>query len=179
MCLKMLAASQWQLAHRDFLISRERKGNHQMSRLLGMICVCAVAVALIAPAANAAPTSIEMQCNPPAAAGSRMCTARASSFPTYKGWAYLEGRSCLAIGAGCDNAYQGWRWDSNRWVAASVPAGDVYVWPFSKDWSWVWSRSSGWVALRSYSPQIRMSCNFSQTNELRVEYYDSTLCRPS
>lgn len=61
-----------------------------------------------------------------------------------------------------------------RWIrSGAVPGGipavhaevtDYYVWPFTQDWSWVWSTSTGWVAVRATEVQSRPDPTWARAN---------------
>ncbi len=151
-----------------------------MRRHRGVTSVFIVAlIAVCAPLAQAAPTSAPITCVPtPADTAIADCTIRAREIASYKGWAHLEGQLCLqSIGISCNPTYEAWRWESNRWVATRIGAGStIYVWPFARGWSWVWTRDTGWVAMQSSYPQIALKCRFTQTSMLIERYYDPQLC---
>lgn len=101
----------------------------------------------------------------------RICAAPASDYPRYSDWGRLVTRfstsplpcefsifpydiddpqpmiACLAMVRQLD----AWRWDGRRWVAADglYPGQRAYVYPYTADWRWVWTKQSGWVAIRA------------------------------
>ena len=40
-----------------------------------------------------------------------------------------------------------YRWTGQGWVAVQLPRGYVYVSPYTGNWRWAWTQSTGWVAV--------------------------------
>jgi len=68
--------------------------------------------------------------------------ARAEVVTSYKGWGWVQQPLGIAV--------PGWSWNSTgqAWSFRSLPSGtQVYLWPWSSDWEWVWTQDSGWLAV--------------------------------
>lgn len=80
----------------------------------------------------------------------------ASDEPSYTGWATIVSRAsagwCAAMGGpDCSaTSVQAWRWSGGRWLGLQLAHGTrVYAWPFGSGWEWVWTPSTGWVAVHA------------------------------
>lgn len=118
-------------------------------------CTATIAMLALVVAALAAPAGAH-------AAGTPICTVSGQASechadgrvllagPNEVGWVYLTLNYC-APGRACTREYMmstlAYRWSSNRWVQASIGEGWVYVYPFSGNWRWVYTSSTGWLAI--------------------------------
>jgi hypothetical protein len=77
---------------------------------------------------------------------------------SYKGWTYLNLNHC-GSGLMCTQVYRmsmsAWSWTGSTWSRASLNNGWVYVYPYTGEWRWAWTQSSGWVAVNSGRFEIR------------------------
>lgn len=76
----------------------------------------------------------------------------------YQGWAYVHVRSsrdtCGTVGP-CGR--QAWRWNGATWTGTFIGwETQVYVYPYSAPWSWVWTQRTGWLAIRTSDLQLRL-----------------------
>lgn len=104
------------------------------------------------------------------------CMSTSDRYPTYKGWAHVNGVACIAmVGASCPTTFDAWRWTSTGWVKTSLAFTypRIYVWPYASGWSWVWTSSTGWVATRSTHVMITYTC----TRATARNAFDPTVCR--
>jgi hypothetical protein len=94
----------------------------------------------------------------PATASADTCTY-ATDRPSYTGWVSLVHPGCQPVRySGTYEWFTAWRWTGSSWQAVSVSEGVVfYVWPFGSGYSWVWSQSTGWLAITSEHVLIRRS----------------------
>lgn len=97
----------------------------------------------------------------------RICAAPATDFPRYAGWGrILDGRTlgtiCGAFTMFPQDADEpqvrcpmpmprpvtSWKWSGSTWSSGTletfIPGAQVYVYPYSGGWRWVWTRDSGW-----------------------------------
>ncbi len=66
--------------------------------------------------------------------------------------------TCMAMGCGTP-AHQAWRWSGSAWQATTIGSGvDVYVYPYSAPWHWIWTQRTGWLAIQNSSLQTGYSC---------------------
>lgn len=103
----------------------------------------------------------------------RLCMAPADDFPGYRGWdgriapvcgrpAYFPpdfgepasdgGVTCMAL----PTSLRGYRYETGRWTSIVDPnppstETELYIYPFTGGWRWVWTRQSGWFAVQSRS----------------------------
>jgi hypothetical protein len=95
------------------------------------------------------------------------CNVRVSTLYTYQGWAHTGlGRYCggampsPGMEAAASRPRAAWRWTGSNWSATTLPAGaQVYVWPYAAGWSWVWTQSSGWLAIQDAELVINPYCS--------------------
>lgn len=68
--------------------------------------------------------------------------------------------ACMAIGLPCSNpTHQAWRWSGTQWQSVRIRGGvDVYVYPYSAPWHWVWTQNTGWLAIHNSSLDTGYSC---------------------
>ena len=80
---------------------------------------------------------------------------------THVGWTYHVPNHCpagqlCAQGGGVDYwTAPAWRWSGSRWVATRLSAGWVYVYPYTGQWRWAWTQSTGWVAVTGSRFEVR------------------------
>lgn len=81
------------------------------------------------------------------------CGVELDTLRTYKGWAHTQ-QVLYCGGAHPGDMYANqsapaWRWGRYGWSSTSLPGGTrVYVWPYAVGWSWVWTSTTGWVAMQ-------------------------------
>jgi hypothetical protein len=66
----------------------------------------------------------------------------------WSGWGYVQGSTCPP-GAYCfwAGGVQAWRWNGS-WSSQLLTNGtQVYIYPYAVGWSWVWTQSTGWLAV--------------------------------
>lgn len=74
------------------------------------------------------------------------------------GWTFLNlnycppGMMCAAVHTSSMNA---WRWTGSAWTRTSLAGGWVYVYPYTGQWRWAWTQSTGWVAVSGGRFEIR------------------------
>ena len=74
------------------------------------------------------------------------------------GWTYLNlnycapGRLCAAI---YRDSMAAWSWNGRSWTQASLRQGWVYVYPYTGEWRWAWTQSTGWVAVSGGRFELR------------------------
>jgi hypothetical protein len=66
----------------------------------------------------------------------------------WSGWGYVDANTCTGV---CTAIYRtsvpAWRWNG-RWSATSLANNtQVYIYPYATGWSWVWTQSTGWLAV--------------------------------
>lgn len=68
--------------------------------------------------------------------------------------------ACMAIGLPCSNpTHQAWRWTGKTWQSVRIDDGiDVYVYPYSSPWHWVWTQQTGWLAIQNSSLESGYRC---------------------
>lgn len=71
---------------------------------------------------------------------------------TYIGWGYTRGLGICPPGAMCiwsgEIRVPAWRWNG-AWNATTVDTGTrVWIYPFSGEWRWIWTSSTGWLAMQ-------------------------------
>jgi hypothetical protein len=72
--------------------------------------------------------------------------------PTYKGWATISRHQCGGIRTMDLQIFTAWRWNATTrsWARTTLNENTrVYAWPFATGWSWVWTQSTGWLAIQS------------------------------
>jgi hypothetical protein len=90
------------------------------------------------------------------------CSPRPVGYATaptsYKGWVYLNLNYCPPR-AYCAMLYRtsapAWSWSGSAWSQTSLRGGWVYVYPYTGEWRWAWTQSSGWVAITGHRFEIR------------------------
>lgn len=87
------------------------------------------------------------------------CGVSVGSLATYKGWAHtFRHEYCGGAAPGgmvTIETVRAWRWTSIGWRATTLRGGErVYVWPFASGWSWVWTSSTGWLAMQDHLLRI-------------------------
>lgn len=116
------------------------------------------AAALGMAAALAAPAYADVR-------GPHVCTTAADA-PNHVGWGMLGLRGCIAPGMAatteCRSA-AAYRWTGASWVNVGVNecsgSREVYVYPYTTGWSWIWTQHAGWLAIRSHLVQVRMGAS--------------------
>jgi hypothetical protein len=90
--------------------------------------------------------------------------ARAFRDPTimtsnHVGW--VETRplyGCLALHCPVPT-HQAWRWNGSTWSSVRLSGGlQVYVYPYSAPWHWVWTQKTGWLAIQNSALTTGYSC---------------------
>ena len=68
--------------------------------------------------------------------------------------------TCLAMIPECMNAgHTAYRWTGSGWQATRIGGGiDVYVYPYSSPWHWIWTQQTGWLAIQNSSLETGYSC---------------------
>lgn len=77
----------------------------------------------------------------------------------HEGWVKTRPlASCLALS--CPVAmHQAYQWTGREWRSVWLNSGiDVYVYPYSSPWHWVWTRKSGWLAVPNSSLETGYHC---------------------
>lgn len=68
--------------------------------------------------------------------------------PTYTGWATVHAARG-AIDPGFSPWESAWKWTGTQWTIKYRSHGTrVWVAPFAGVWSWTWTSSTGWLAMR-------------------------------
>ncbi len=68
---------------------------------------------------------------------------------------------CMAMTPGClaPGTHQAWRWNGSSWQSARVLENtDVYVYPYSAPWHWIWTQQTGWLAIQNSALTTGYSC---------------------
>lgn len=120
-----------------------------------IITAIAIAAVLLFPGARAAHAAVAVAPAPIWHADTYQARIFADKLPTYKGWAHVQ---IYHWGLRPDSppVPTAWRWTRTGWVKTSLPVGtQVYHYPFASGWSWVWTRTAGWMAIRSELVYIR------------------------
>lgn len=71
------------------------------------------------------------------------------AYANYKGWGTVEGGFYTArLMAPAPKV--AWEWSGSQWLQRGrTPGTRVYIWPYASGWSWTWTESSGWYAMRT------------------------------
>lgn len=78
--------------------------------------------------------------------------ARTATFPAVC-------RAATGFDIPCTAQTQAWRWTGRTWTAAYIVQGmDVYVHPYVAPWHWIWTPSTGWLAIHGSRLQLRLAC---------------------
>jgi hypothetical protein len=52
-----------------------------------------------------------------------------------------------------------WRWSGSSWSQSSLAGGtQVYAYPYSAPWHWVWTQRTGWLAVKSSDLTTGRTC---------------------
>jgi hypothetical protein len=77
---------------------------------------------------------------------------------SHVGWVQTRSSyvNCLACAA---RTYPAYRWSGGKWESARITAGiDVYVYPYSSPWHWIWTQRTGWLAVQNQYLTTGYSC---------------------
>ena len=83
-----------------------------------------------------------------------------SDYSTYTGWAtvdyHLEPGEAICLSLSCGTQVSAYRWTGREWQTLQRRTGTrVWVAPFATVWSWTWSSSTGWLAMRDRNLLVR------------------------
>jgi hypothetical protein len=125
-------------------------------RITVVATITAAAVALAAMLATPAHATVRFAPAP------YQCTTAADE-PNFIGWATISHRGCIAPGMATTTECRSsaaYRWTGTAWrnVGLSECGGprQVYVYPYTSGWSWVWSQQTGWLAVQSHLVHVRV-----------------------
>lgn len=68
--------------------------------------------------------------------------------------------SCMALTPECMNAgHTAYRWTGYSWQRTRIAGGiDVYVYPYSSPWHWIWTQRTGWLAIPNSALETGYRC---------------------
>ncbi|MCW2928288.1 MAG: hypothetical protein JWM86_2256 [Thermoleophilia bacterium] len=80
--------------------------------------------------------------------------------PSHQGWVQVRARgnydTCGIVGPCGVGAY---RWSGTQWNATKIGWGtQVYAYPYSGDWMWIWTQRTGWLAIQRGDLETGYSC---------------------
>lgn len=87
-------------------------------------------------------------------------------FPSTKGWVYIRNQpvACPMIYPMPEYCKTGgnvtaWRWSGTAWSKVTMRGGtSVYAWPYASGWHWIWTRGTGWLAIRTSELTTGRTC---------------------
>lgn len=87
------------------------------------------------------------------------CVAAKAAPLSYTGWTFLELNPECPPGLLCTQQFAvskaAWRWTGAAWVNANLAEGWTYVAPYSGQWRWAWTPTTGWVAVSGGRFELR------------------------
>ena len=74
--------------------------------------------------------------------------------PSHTGWVYTRRQPTFCSAsypARCSQSpISAWRWTGYSWTSSSLAGGtQVYAYPYSGEWHWVWTQRTGWLAVKT------------------------------
>ncbi|MCW2921634.1 MAG: hypothetical protein JWL76_1508 [Thermoleophilia bacterium] len=115
-------------------------------RRLALVALTFTTIAMAAPSSALADHDMCGWANP--SCSNDLASSMVSANPGYKGWgtAYCDFHTISLTGYAWNGAW------SRRTVACRT---QVYIWPYANGWSWAWTQSTGWLAMRGSDLQWR------------------------
>lgn len=138
--------------------------------IIGVIVATLLFIPAAASAASCTISPTVVTTCPPVVT-TRTVSIHATDEPWYRGWASIESNQGFGVACAYSNLglvdpncvpssgmtpVSAWQWTTRGWAHTTIAHGTrVYHWPFGSGWSWVWTSTRGWLAVRSDAVLIR------------------------
>lgn len=129
-------------------------------RWFAIALLALVTTAVAMPASSSAAELVAPRCISPTDGAFARCAPvqpRTAGLQ-HVGWTYLNLNYC-PTGMMCAALYRdsmsAWSWTGSAWRPSTLRQGWVYVYPYTGEWRWAWTQSTGWVAVTGGRFELR------------------------